>query len=239
MQCFHGLVLEVFFLLLDFFLDALASLLSFNHAWFSRGLVFIHAIDFFACRMNALINSCKVAGRHDLCLRYLNQMHNQGIEPTLQTLHLCIHACGMQGDYNNALSLLNGMRSAYNLVPVTTTFNVTILALRESGKIDMIFDLLDKMDTQCAKNHNTYQFSLHALADKGMWKEALSVVSKMEEASGIRPDARCYSIVIMACTNAQQWEAALKILQYIKDEGLRLSYSHYLAALNACAVCGK
>lgn len=83
-----------------------------------------------------------------------------------------------------------------------------------------------------------YGSSMKILAANRRWREALSVLARMQ-AGGKTPDAQCVSAAITACSTEEQCDIALKLLRKAQRSGWKVNHYSYLAAISACGKSGN
>lgn len=83
-----------------------------------------------------------------------------------------------------------------------------------------------------------YGSVMKILATNRRWREALSVLARME-AGGLTPDAQSLSAAITACSNGEQCDTAVKLLRKAQRLGWAVNDYSYLAAISACGKGGN
>lgn len=82
-----------------------------------------------------------------------------------------------------------------------------------------------------------YKATMTDNAWTGDWEAALEVLRDMGY-YGMKPDATCYSVAIMACKRGGAWEKAADLLEELWDKDLDPDVFCYTTAIAACRLAG-
>ena len=177
------------------------------------------------------------AGKHEEAMALLQEMKSKGISPNVVSYNSVIAAFAKVGDWKNALDQLREMERA-GVLPDLYSYNAVIKALGGGRKNEwqMATQLLRTVELRGIQpDLVSYTTVANILGRAGEWEEAVEVIRKMRQ-SKIVPDlfAGSTSIGICCSPDADAWQEALYLLQWLENSGLVPKQQ----SLNECvAVC--
>lgn len=124
--------------------------------------------------------------------------------------------------------------------------NTALKACARTGDHSLAFDILNTM--RCAGvavDVVMYGCVLNACSTAGEWKKAFLLLKEMESSAAaglegsIKPNIVCYTSVITALQQNQEWRKSLNLLVKMLNTGLAPDVQTYNAVLSACASAGE
>jgi pentatricopeptide repeat domain-containing protein 1 len=220
--------------------------------------------------MNGAIDACARARptRLDTAFEILEQQtHNTNkdqpkgyLKPNVFTFGALMNACNRARDGQRAIELLRSMEKTYGVRPNEVVYSAAISACARSKppQTKHALQLLKEAveERKLAMSAVGFNACISACAQASDWENAISLLSRMEEASQNRtnddgeslstnakflvpePDAVTYGTVLAACERGQQWRMVLKFAQSMQDRGLTLDGLSFTSCLHACAELG-
>lgn len=176
------------------------------------------------------------------------------LQPNVFTFGALMNACNRARDGHRAVKLLRSMEEMYGVVPNEVVFSSAISACARSQppQSKQALKLLKEAveERRLAMSVVGFNACISACAQASDWENAISLVTRMEEAS-LRnttdssltftvpePDAVTYGTVMAACERGGQWRTVLKYAQSMQDRGLLLDGLAMTSCLHACAELG-
>jgi pentatricopeptide repeat protein len=203
----------------------------------------------------AVIDACAKAKLWRKALSLLEEMQQQGIEPSEVTYSVTISACGNGGQWRRALDLLDLMKSKGMSVNVIT-YNAVLTALSKASRQHARHISKVSTDDTTSVRMGFRKSQVTKVADDdtddddddmdmsmpldGLSPKALAILADMRS-DGIEPDGFCYSSAISCCGAEGRWKEALDLMETMKRGGPRTRPNRiaYTAAISACGKAGK
>jgi pentatricopeptide repeat domain-containing protein 1 len=197
-------------------------------------------------------------------LELLQEMQDHAVRPTEVTYSVLIKSCGAGGQWEKSLELLNGMRDQ-GMQPNLFVYNAAITAIAKaakkrlhsksssrdaassstaSGKPPMLllYREIDRLMRQMEKDQIepdgfTYTSAISCYGAEGQWEEAMALMDRMQNGGpATRPNRVAYTAAMASCATANQPDAALRLFQQMKEQGVApdiVAYNALFAALRA------
>lgn len=190
----------------------------------------------------AVIDACAKAKMWRKALVLMDEMQQQGIEPSEVTYSVTISACGNGGQWKKALDLLQLMKSKGMTINVIT-YNAALTALSKASRqkarqmTKLTAEDLPGKSILMKSNDDSDDMDDHG---DGLSPRALEILEEMK-ADGIEPDGFCYSSAISCCGAEGKWKEALELIETMKKGGPRTRPNRiaYTAAISACGRAGE
>ena len=159
-------------------------------------------------------------------LSLLDEMQQQGIEPSEVTYSVTISACGNGGQWQRALDLLELMKTKGMSVNVIT-YNAALTALSKASRqharhlskvsTDDVVIRMGFRKSQVSKGvDDTDDMDVDtSIPLGGLSPKALAILDDMRS-KGIEPDGFCYSSAISCCGAEGRWKEALDLMDKMK-----------------------
>lgn len=168
---------------------------------------------------------------------YKQASEDGGIKMTPFMYNATIAAVSKRGRWNEALAVMEDMRSA-GFAPDRYTFNAVIQACAHGNESSRAFSLFEDMKAAgIASDAFTYNHLLTACRC-GEWERALELVKEMEKA-GLEVGAISFNAVIVACGSALKPDKAVGILQDMRSRNITRTEGSFCAAITACGKVGQ
>eukprot|EP00965_Chrysotila_dentata_P223647 6193696-Pleurochrysis_carterae.AAC.3 len=169
-------------------------------------------------------------------------MQSEGLPPDTITFTSAIGACAKSGDYGQALSLLEMMRSA-ELQPNTITYSNVISACERAGEWRGALRLLQQMQEEgVGVDLMVINAAIGACARAGEWERAVSLLEEEMKSQGIAPDVISHNGVLTALAKARpaaEWQRALAYVEEMPSRGATPDLVSYNVVLSALGRAGE
>eukprot|EP00539_Tryblionella_compressa_P021060 CAMPEP_0178891172 /NCGR_PEP_ID=MMETSP0747-20121128/18769_1 /TAXON_ID=913974 /ORGANISM="Nitzschia punctata, Strain CCMP561" /LENGTH=760 /DNA_ID=CAMNT_0020560943 /DNA_START=110 /DNA_END=2392 /DNA_ORIENTATION=- len=172
------------------------------------------------------------------------------LKPNVFTFGALMNACSRAGEAKKAVDLLRSMEKDHGIAPNAVVYSSAISACARSvpPKPDVALQLLKEAveERQLAMNVVGFNAAISACAQASDWENAISILSRMEEAARNnpsdylvpKPDIVTYGTVFAACERGGQWKTVLKYAESMQEQGLPLDGLSIMSCLHACAELG-
>jgi pentatricopeptide repeat domain-containing protein 1 len=217
-------------------LRAILSACALSYRW-QEAISILHTSDIVDCAVGpALVDTraigfailaCSKSGEWQEGLNLLHlygQPQPFGVNSTAtvprSAINSLIASCGRGGRADQALCLLNEMKSKYDIEPNEISYRSATIACNQAEH--------ERRRRRERDNDPIDESMLQ------WWECSLSLLRRMQD-EGLRPDAQTYSSVISACEAAGQWQRALGVLRGMMAESEEeLNLFCFNAAISAC-----
>eukprot|EP00903_Cladosiphon_okamuranus_P012196 g11439.t1 len=172
------------------------------------------------------------------------------LAPNVTVYNAAISAVSRSGKWDEALGLLEEMRSA-GVQPDVMTFTSVISAGSRSGNVALAEQILDTMQAEgVPPNAATYNAVITGCSSApptaangdgdgggGGSHRALRLLERMaaDPRPEAQPEALSYTLAIKACGREGRWEVALRLLAEMQAKGLKPTVVSFRYALAACS----
>ncbi|ONK58423.1 uncharacterized protein A4U43_C09F12400 [Asparagus officinalis] len=172
--------------------------------------------------------------------KVLSDMDKARIKPGREECERIIWACTRADHYTVARELYQRIREMDSEISLSVCNHVIWLmgkAKKWWAALEIYEDLLDKgpkpnnLSYELIISH--FNILLTAARKKGIWRWGVRLINKMLE-KGLRPGAREWNSVLVACSKASETSAAVQIFRRMVEQGEKptvLSYGALLSAL--------
>jgi len=182
---------------------------------------------------------------------------NYPVQPNVFTFGSLINACNRARNFDKAMDTLRSMEKDYGVVPNAIVYSSAISACArcEPPKPELALKLLEEVVEKKKIPMSVVGFNaaISACAQASDWENAISLLTRMEEATINRskktnnsdcnflvpePDVVTYGTVLAACERGGQWKLVLKKAESMQERGLPLDGLSVMTCLHACAELG-
>lgn len=177
-------------------------------------------------------------------LSLLRRAEADGASVNVIMYNAAIAALAKSGRWKEAMSILDGMEEASKGVARDiVSFSSAMDACRAAGKADEAHALLSRMllaGGSVKPNTRCFNTVLAALAKRGQYRRALSVVEADMPGAGAKPDLRTWSTLLDACrAGGEGGHEAASLLTRMKGAGFVPDVWCYNHCLNAASRRGE
>eukprot|EP00210_Caulerpa_lentillifera_P004126 g3934.t1 len=174
------------------------------------------------------------------CLDLLTESEQNGIRLNKGFYTSILSACANVFDLNAAQTVWNRM-SEERIEPNAIHHIAMMNVHRSIGDLEGIVHLFNEMKRRRMNiTTKTYAFMIKCYEKLGdhsnrdaYLKPCLEILSECEQ-KDIRPDRRCYTTLLSACTKVSDFDLALDIWNKMQVKGIQPSVNTYTALINAC-----
>jgi pentatricopeptide repeat protein len=149
----------------------------------------------------------------------MNLMKESGIMPDEIMYGAAIDAHRRSGNSLLAIECLNEMQTK-NIEPSAAHYNLVLRTLKAAGYAEKMYRMLIGLSAKEGSriNVNSYELTIEALLDIGMWKESLLIVKLMNQ-SVFQPSLETCTRVVEALERARQYKAVLAMYRLMDNYG--------------------
>lgn len=133
-----------------------------------------------------------------------------GIQPDEIMYNTLLDGCARQAFYNRGMALLEKMKQS-GVRPSNFTLSVLVKMCSRGGKLDKAFSLCDEVSSEYGFRLNVHVFA--NLIQACLYRQDLmSAIGTLERClgEGVRPDVRCYSMILRHCIETRQPEGCIE-----------------------------
>jgi pentatricopeptide repeat domain-containing protein 1 len=203
------------------------------------------------------------AFKHDWeqALDIFNAMRNEKNQlpmPNQLTYSTTIMACGLAGEWEKAIELLNLMQFKDKVMPNRNTYNAAILAMAKCGKWRQALNLLETMEREGLQpDSNSINGVIKACATGGEVNTALNLLSSMSGGTGlanraeplnpqeesvptlrfqeVTADIHSFNSVMRACANGGQLRVAIDLFGRMRQGSVAPNSTTFNYMICSCA----
>jgi pentatricopeptide repeat domain-containing protein 1 len=184
----------------------------------------------------SLMHACARAKNHQLALKYLNQMIENGIVPNQVVFTSAMEACAMSGNYKEALLVMDRMKKN-NLRPDLTMVNAAIKACCLGGAMDDAEELASTLRDFGAMDLFTYHTLMMGNTKLARHQRVLSLYEEALQ-SNAQLDGGIYSLAMLAALNCGLYQQVPRIAEKARSEGVPLTEASYTILIQALGEAG-
>ncbi|XP_078431979.1 uncharacterized protein LOC144703636 [Wolffia australiana] len=179
---------------------------------------------------NTVIDGLCKAGRTLEGVAMARKMKEElGLAPTTITYNCLIHGFCMGGEIEQAMELMEEMKSE-GVPPSVVTLNMLIDGLCRGGRASSALDLLRRVqchdNAQVKENAATYSVLIGAFLHGGNITKAEKLLQEML-AKDVRPDAKTYYTLVSGLVQAGKPEEASSVVAAMVEDGFKLDAKGY------------
>lgn len=147
----------------------------------------------------SLMHACAKSKNHQLALKYLNQMMENGIVPNQVVFTSAMEACALSGNYKEALLVMDRMKRN-NMRPDLTMVNAAIKACCLGGAIDDAEELAGTLRDFGAMDVFTYHTLMMGNTKLARHQRVLALYEEALQSNALL-DGGIYSLAMLAALN--------------------------------------
>ena len=158
----------------------------------------------------------------------LQLMRDAQVVPDEIVYGAAIDAYRRLGNPTEAVACLQQMIEV-GLAPTAAHYNLVLRSLKEAGKAEMMFRMITMLSNRDGAkiNGNSIELTIEALLEKDMWREAIVMVSSMEEMSFQLSLELCVRLVEVLERN-RQYKAVLALYKRMANNGFDFYEQEFL-----------
>ena len=220
--------------------------------------------------LNGAIDACARARPtrlHTAFKIFDDAMKTTPLKPNEFTFGSLINACNRARNAEKAMEVLRSMEKDYNVAPNAIVYSsaISACARSEPPKPELALQLLQEVVEEKKLQMSVVGFNaaIDACAKASDWENAISLLTRMEEATKNKndnnnniindslnnnntmseflvpePDSVTYGTVLTACERGKQWKLILKNAESMQERGLPLDARSIMSCLHACSELG-
>ncbi|XAR56644.1 hypothetical protein NMG60_11037205 [Bertholletia excelsa] len=182
-----------------------------------------------------LIEYCCDALKVHVALDITDQMFQEGLTLSMQTIQSILYACNESCDYN-LVRRIYSLICDHHLKPNSETFRSMINLSVKMKDFEGAYNMIKDME----KMHLMPTASVYNAIMAGYFREkntlgGLMVLKQMEDAD-VKPDSQTFSYLI---GNSDREENIIKYYEEMKQSGVPITKYVFMALINAYAACGR
>mmetsp|Transcript_71865 Transcript_71865/g.199435 ORF Transcript_71865/g.199435 Transcript_71865/m.199435 type:complete len:652 (+) Transcript_71865:129-2084(+) len=188
---------------------------------------------------NTLLDACARCNEMGRVSKLLEDMVGQGIQPNLISYSAIIKGYCYTGRLEQALKVLDEMRSGTTIRPDEHTYNTLINGCAREGLYDKGVALLEEM---CEGGISPTNFTLTVLVKLAgrsrRLESAFELCEQMSQKYSIRLNVHVYDALVQACCQQRDIRRAIEVTRRMVQEGIRTDVRTHTLLLQACVQCG-
>ncbi|VVB03781.1 unnamed protein product [Arabis nemorensis] len=178
------------------------------------------------------------AGRIESMYSVFQLMKEKGVVIDTVTYTSLIHWVSSSGDVEGAIRLWEEMRDN-ECEPTVVSYTAYMKILFDDGRVEEATEVYKEMlRSRISPNCYTYTVLMEYLLGTGKCEEALDIFFKMQEI-GVQPDKAACNILIGKACKFRETSFIVRILRYMKENGLVLRYPVFLEASETLKAAGE
>eukprot|EP00933_Yihiella_yeosuensis_P038095 TRINITY_DN3205_c0_g2_i1.p1 TRINITY_DN3205_c0_g2~~TRINITY_DN3205_c0_g2_i1.p1 ORF type:complete len:631 (+),score=125.13 TRINITY_DN3205_c0_g2_i1:183-2075(+) len=171
------------------------------------------------------------------CQHFFDQLKANG-EPSAKDFSNMIRFCSSAGDWQQALSLLQDMRTL-KIETDSVVYNTALGVLVSAHQVDQARALLDEMqDSGKVTDVVTYNTLAKGYIKESRLDACLELYEQMQK-RGIAPSQVTYGIMLDGCINENRVEKAAEIFETMKKDGCAMNTVLYTTLIKGFARAGQ
>jgi len=208
---------------------------QFDRMWAVYQEMLQTGVQFTVATYNAIVDACARCNEMNRVASLLKEMVDSGIKPNIITYSAIIKGYCQDNRIELALGVMTEMQNSVDLSPDEHTYNTVINGCARRGLYDKGMALLEQM---CDAGIPPSNFTLSVvvkLASRGRQVDkAFELVDELSQKFKLRPNVHVYNNLIQACTWHKSCEVAMKVVERMAQQGVRLDVRSYSLLLKAC-----
>jgi len=142
-----------------------------------------------------------------------NMTTTTGLEPDEIIYNTLLDGCARQGFYDRGMELLAKMQKS-GVRPSNFTLSVLVKLATRGKRLEKAFELSDELSSTYGFRLNVHVFAnlIQACVNYRNLPRAIGVLERCLR-EGVRPDVRCYSLLLNGCIEMEQPEEAAGLLR--------------------------
>ncbi|KAL2478402.1 Pentatricopeptide repeat-containing protein [Forsythia ovata] len=166
------------------------------------------------------------------------KMKKFGVKPRVFLYNRIMDALVKTDHLDLAISVYNDFKED-GLVEESVTFMILIKGFCKAGRMDEVFDLLDRMrNNLCKPDVFAYTAMVKVLVSEGNLESCLRVWEEMQR-DGVEPDVMAYSTLVMALCRGNQVDKGYELFKDMKERKYLIDRAIYGSLIEAYVADGK
>merc|ERR1712232_1324979 len=144
------------------------------------------------------------------------------------------------GNVDHAFKLFDDMKANKKITPDDVMYHCLLDGFAKAQRVGDALRLYDDMiATGLAPSNFTLSILVKLLGRSKRLQQAFSLVEKVREDHGVRPNIQVYTCLMQACFQNKQTAKAVSLLDKMIEEGIKPDERTFSALVHGCLVAGQ